>query len=126
LIGALQLSEEAKYLEECGNREDVKEINRKSGAVISHYREYLLRLQPLFMERETNELPQVEEKTLQDALSALKEFVAAFDFDSADSVMQMLGSYCIPENYLQLYQKLKSLMAEVARDEIIELLKTIS
>ncbi len=126
LIGAQQLSEEAKYLEECGNREDVEEINRKSKAILLHYREYLSRLQPLFREKDKKELPVIEEKDLRDALSALSELVSAFDFDSADSVMQMLENYQMPASFLQLYQKLKALMAEVARDEIIELLKTIS
>ena len=125
LIGALKLSEEAKYLEECGNREDIETITQRTGVLVSQYRGYRSRLEPLFTEEDTEERPVIEDKAWKEALSALSEFVEAFDFDSADSVMQMLNHYRIPVQNRKVYERLKSLLAEVARDDIMELINTI-
>ena len=45
-----------------------------------------------------------------------------FDFDMAQSVMEQLENYRLPDSFAEKYKKLRVLMAEVARDEIIELL----
>ena len=52
----------------------------------------------------------------------LKEFVEAYDFDSADKILKMLEAYKIPSPLNEKYAKIKELMAAVDRTALLELL----
>lgn len=120
LIGANEMSKLAQELEAYGKENNLSEIKKKHQTLMDMYRLVLSELSPIF---ETNsDLPVIDEDSLKDALMAIREMVEAFDFDSADSVMEQLKTVSIPEKYIKYYTKLKSLMAEVARDDIIILL----
>ena len=52
----------------------------------------------------------------------MKELLEAYDFDTADGIMNMLSEYRIPDEYKDKYNKTKQLMAAVDRDALLELL----
>ena len=123
LIGALALSEQAKKLEACGNAEDQITIEAETPALLQTYRIYAAQLQEIFEDPDADaDKPLIEEKMLREAMGALREAAEAFDFDSADAFMEQLLKYRMPDSFRQTYQELKTLMAEVARDDIIRLI----
>ena len=51
------------------------------------------------------------------------ELVEAYDYDTADGIMNMLSDYRIPDSCKDKYDNLKQLMSAVDRDAIIKLLE---
>ena len=108
LIGAIELSKKAAYLEKCGDEKNEAEILAKTPELLELYRSYLKKLAPLNPEPEAEGLePLLEEDKFKEAMSAIKEFAASFDFNAADSVIQMLDGYEIPESGKEIYKKVK-------------------
>ncbi|MDO5574361.1 MAG: response regulator [bacterium] len=123
LIGALVLSEQAKQLEACGNAEDQTTIEAETPALLQTYRIYAGQIRQIFEKPEDEAAkPLMEEKRLREALETLNEVAEVFDFDSADLIMETLSKYRMPESFQESYEKLKTFMAEVARDDIIDLI----
>lgn len=120
LIGAMELSEMARYLEEYGNAENIRETRQKTIMLMELYRKMAEAIGAYINKKDGNhERPVMELKPLMEAFHTIYEFVEAFDFDSADSIMGMLDEYTVPEEYREATQKLKVLLIDVARDEIM-------
>ena len=129
LIGAMQLSLDAARLEECGDkaREGDKaamdEIVKKTPDLLLMYRSYYNKIMPLLSGDGGEDIrPQISEDELCEALSAIKEFVEAFDFDSADAVMAMLKDYRMPEYYEEQFTAVKKSLSAVDREELLKVL----
>ncbi len=122
LLGAMKLSEDAAYLEQCGNEEDAEEIELKTPDLLKLYRSYK---DKLFAARERvpdDDLPEISAEELMGAFSDMKELLEAYDFDTADGIMDMLSEYRVPAEYRQKYDRIKELMAEVDRDGLLDIL----
>lgn len=120
LVGAEKLSELARYLEECGDQENFGEIKLRNAELIEHYKELAAAIGTYIDEKENaHDRPVIECESLREALQTIYEFVEVFDFDSAESIMEMLEAYAIPEKIQEAVQKLKVLMADVARADIM-------
>lgn len=122
LIGAAKLSDDAKYLEKCGDDENEAEILEKTPALLELYRTYKDNLAPLCAEDEddTNK----EEMTLEqytEAISNIKECIEAFDFDTADQIVAMMKDYKIPDEKKEHFNQLKEAISEVDRDKILKI-----
>ncbi len=120
-IGALELSEKAKYLESCGNGGDIDEIETLTPELLRLYRSYLDRLAPLTAENDA-EKPEISSEELDGAFESIREFVSASYFDSADDIMNMLEDYAIPEAQKAKYHEVKRLLAAVDRDGLLNIL----
>ena len=59
---------------------------------------------------------------LNEAYGAIKEFMNVFDYDNAESVLDMLKEYRIPEDETDKYEKVKQLIFNLDRDGVLELL----
>lgn len=123
LIGAMELSQLAAHLEECGNKEDKKEIDEKTSELLELFRSYKDKLSAIDDSRKNENLPEIGEDELKGAFSDMKELLEAYDFDTADGIMDMLKEYRIPEKYTEKYEKIKQLMAAVDRDALLEILE---
>jgi signal transduction histidine kinase/DNA-binding NarL/FixJ family response regulator len=121
-IGAIELSERAKYLEQCGNEHRVDEIHKLTGDLLELYRSYLNKLAPLSEEADDEDKPMIDPEELEGAFASIKEFVSASYFDSADDIMKMLEEYSIPDEYKAKYADVKRLMATVDRDGLLNIL----
>ena len=53
------------------------------------------------------QLPEMSLSEFQEAVSALKEVVSAFDFDSADMIIGELSNYSIPAAYAPKFTEIK-------------------
>ncbi|SCY61997.1 response regulator [Butyrivibrio sp. INlla14] len=122
LIGAMKLSEMAAYLEDCGNKEDAPEIKNKTPELLSLYRSYKDKLSKINGDESDKELPPIDEEALERAFKDMRELLEAYDYDTADGIMKMLAEYSIPDKYQDKYSKVKILLSNVDRDELLKLL----
>ncbi|MBE5843830.1 MAG: response regulator [Butyrivibrio sp.] len=128
VIGAMELSNLAAYLEQCGNKKDEDEIERRTPELLEQYRAYLDFLAPLIEAQESDEddvdKPLIEEEELKGALVSLKEFVEGSYFDSADDVVAMMDDYRMPDDFKGTYREIKRLLSAVDRDGLLKILET--
>ena len=122
LIGAMELSGMAAHLEDAGNRESLEEIEEKTPQLLALYRSYKDKLSAADESGDGDDKPEISEEELMGAFGDLKELVDAYDFDTADGIMNMLSDYRIPESCKDKYDKVKELMAAVDRDGLLQIL----
>ena len=123
IVGAMKLSKLAEALEEAGNAEDLVRIRNATGELLRLYRELVQEIDAA--SGNADDKPSIDEDSLRDAFKSLREFTEVFDFDSVDFVMNELKKYSLPEAYREKYAKIKTLVAEVARDDILLELENI-
>ncbi|MBQ9574599.1 MAG: response regulator, partial [Synergistaceae bacterium] len=104
LIGAMELSKQAAYLEECGNNNDTASIGDFTPDLLANYRNCRDKLAVRYAKDEDREEISVER--LHEAYGAIKEFAEMFDSDSIDGIMEMLRNYKIPDNESERFNKI--------------------
>ncbi|MBQ4430708.1 MAG: response regulator [Synergistaceae bacterium] len=104
LIGAMGLSKQAAYLEDCGNNNDTASIDDLTPELLSSYKKCQEILAPLYAEDDSKEL--ISPERLHEAYEAVKEFAAMFDSDSINGIMDMLRGYKMPENESERFSRI--------------------
>ncbi len=126
IIGAMELSEMAAFLEQCGDAGDIDVLRQKTPDLLTRYRSYKVGLSPLDPSAEKqDDRPLISLKRLQEALGTMREVVEAFDFDSADEIMKMLQEYRMPDDFQSSYKQLRTFLSNVDREQILKLLNEI-
>lgn len=120
LIGALELSEKAAYLEKCGDEENLEEINAKTADLLELYRSYVQKLAVLDKGKEKKQ--RIDKKRYGEAIQAIKEFTLSFDFNAIDSIIDALESYSVPPEEEQRYLEIKRCARGGDRKALMELL----
>ena len=124
VIGADELSERAKRLEDAGNSGYIDEIKQDNEPLLKLYRSYIDKLKPLIeVEEEDSEKPLIDEAELAEAFEAMKDVASNFDYDSLNFIFQSLDEYKLPEKEAALYKKLKESAAKLDWTSINDLLK---
>ena len=122
LIGAMDLSKMAAGLEESGDAEDITAINEGTSALLEKYTYYFDSLAAIF--RETKEADDdremIDPSALSEAYGAIKEAVAAFDFNTADELVGMLKEYRMPPEEEARYERICGMITRLERDAILE------
>ncbi len=133
LIGAVELSDDAKKLEAAANEQKVDEIVSKTPALLELYRSYRQKLLPLFPQKDEGEgaakgdesLPLLTEKVFSSACADLKECIGIADFDSADFIIKALEKYRIPKERQEIISQLRTVIGNVNKQEALALLSAI-
>ena len=120
MIGALELSEQFRQLEEWGNSGCAEKLNAETPDVLSVYRGFKSLLEPY---------ARINEEDKKDAgideicmyLEGLQEAAAGFDLDTADAAMAELEKCRIPEECIPMMEELRVLVADVAMEEVISI-----
>ena len=73
-------------------------------------------------EEDDDSKPFLDSEGFLSALDDLKELLLVYDYDNADQIMEQLKNYQIPDEYREKYDRIKTLMAEVDRDHLLEIL----
>lgn len=108
IVGAKNLSDLAKNLEDAGNANNIDEIKNKTATLIEIYRNFAEKLAPLIeVEKEDSDKPLISDDELAEAYETLKEISASFDYDSLQFVLKSLEDYRLPEKEIERYKKLK-------------------
>ena len=123
LIGAQELSEEAKILEEKGDEGDVDYIDQATPDLIDHYRRYVKLLAPFISEGEEKDLVEIPEEQLADALKLLARYNDAFDYDGADSIMDTMKAFSMPQPLANLWKDICKAESAFDHDRLAELLE---
>ena len=109
IIGAAELSELAKNLEDAGNAENISEIKNSTPKLLQLYRNFDEVLKFLQDKKvDDADKPLIDDAQLAEAYEALKEIAASFDYDNAQFILQELENYRLPENEIDKYKKIKS------------------
>ncbi|MBQ6665652.1 MAG: response regulator, partial [Synergistaceae bacterium] len=124
LVGALKLSEDAKYLEACGDKNDVAEIEAKTPALLSLYRSYKPELAKVFGAKDEPDmsLPEISVDDLNEMYSLIKGFAADFDLDNIDRMIEESKNYRIPESEREKFEKVKECITSADWGTLEELL----
>ena len=121
LIGANALSDDARFLEGCGNAENEQEIREKTPKLLSDYRAYREYLAPVLQKDDADDARElISDEELSDAYEALREFIEMHDFDSADYIMETLAGYRIPEEKQERYERIRKAVRRVDRTALLE------
>ncbi len=144
LIGATELSRFAAFLEQCGDKKLVNEIENKTSDLLKLYRSYKLNLKLIadmagdadleFQKEESGKTDFAEEKeipqeptrefdgeTYKAVIEALKEYAQSADFDSIKNVIGELKTYKIPESKKNFFAEI----LEAANKESLDSLSNI-
>ena len=105
-------------------------IREKTPDLLADYRAYSSRLAPLVgksvvAEKSSSQKEEISAEQFLDALSALREVVSVFDFNSADSIIEQLEKYAIPDSSAELYKSVKAKVRSVDQNAILKLLKNV-
>ncbi len=122
LIGAVELGNQAAYLEKCGDEQNLAEIELKTPGLLSLYRSYLVKLAPAFPAGEAVKKSELPLERYNEAMVAVKEYAASFDFNAIDSIMEMLDSYEIPKSQLKKFAEIKRCVRAGDSAALLELL----
>ena len=124
IIGAAELSELAKNLEDAGNAENISEIKNSTPKLLQLYRNFGEVLEFLQDKKvDDAEKTLIDDAQLAEAYEALKEIAASFDFDNAQFILQELENYRLPENEVDKYKKIKSAVENLDWEQVNNLLK---
>ena len=124
LIGAMDISKQAAFLEKCGDDQKISEISDLTPKLLSDYRAFSDKLKALLDEIKgsDDDLPEIDSAGLSEAYAGIKEYVDAFDFDSADSILEMLKGYRIPDEEKTKYEQICDMIMKLDHDGLMEVL----
>lgn len=97
IVGATELSELAKELEQAGKVGDTETIGAKTGQLLADYRHYREVLAPLFADDDAEDGELIPSAVLEDAYASLAEFAETMDVDMAEMVLVSMKEYRLPE-----------------------------
>ena len=130
LIGAKKLSEVAKWLEELGDKavenDEVarKGIEANTQSLLDSYRSIGSRMKEILDSFEEKKDKAVMDKSeFLEAMTALREYAEAFDFDGADSIVSTLKDYELPGEYKEVFEEIKTLVSDVNQIGLMEKIK---
>ena len=131
IIGAMELSDLARDLEESGNSGDTARIKEKTPRlleILESYKEKLSFGDETQEKSNSESVPEAKAKKtiskdeLEAAYGDIKELMQVFDYDNANGIFNMLSDYDIPEDLRSKHEELRKAMAQVDREKVLELL----
>ena len=125
IIGAHDLSEKAKWLEDAGKKNDIAYIKENYPALIEEYLEYKNKLAGLNREASEDDSGKepIPEDELAGAIDAIKELAPQMDYDSIEMVISEVKSYKLKDEAHKLFTELEKALKTFNWDKIEELLK---
>ncbi len=124
LIGAAELSIMAKALEDAGNSLDIAEIESDTPALLTLYRSYKEKLHDFVVNEssDSDQRPLINEALYTEMAGALREFVEAFDYDSADAVIKEISKYRLQQRAQKGFDSFCKALKNVDRDTMLNIL----
>ena len=126
VIGALELSERAKRLEDAGNSGYIDEIQKDTKPLLELYRSFAEKLKPLIeTEEDDSDKPLIDDGELTEAFEAMRDAAATFDYDTMMFIFQSLDEYRLPENKSEKYKQIKDAASKLDWAKVNELIAKV-
>ena len=123
VIGAAELSEKARRLEDAGNNCYCDEIETGTGPLLDLYRSYASSLSMLIpAEKAAEEKVPISPAELSEAWETLTEIVTSFDYDSLEYMLGELSGYQLPSADAEKLAQIKKAAAVPEWDKLQQLL----
>ena len=123
LIGAMELSKQAEYLENCGKTGNIEDIHKKTPQLLETYRSYIKYLQPYVQIKEEVQKKMLNPALQEELLKQLLQCVTEFDLDGADVLMEELSGYEHEEEFLPVFELLKEAVENVDYEKVQQLIR---
>ena len=124
VIGAEELSDRAKRLEDAGNAGYVDEIQKDTPELLKLYRSYAEKLSALIeKEVDDEDKPPIDDDALAEAYETLREVAQSFDYDTLTFVIQSLEEYKLPKEDGEKIKALKAAANNLDWEEIKKLVE---
>ncbi|MCR5108494.1 MAG: response regulator [Lachnospiraceae bacterium] len=122
IIGADELSELSKEMEDAGNKDDLYFIEDNIKKLITDYRSYSEKLARLDENEEEDEKEEISENELSEAYSALKDLVDTMDYDGVEMVINQVKEYKLPPKDAEVFEKFEKALKKFDWDEMEKLI----
>lgn len=122
MLGAMELSEKFRHLEQLGDSGDAEAIRRETPDVITLYRSFKPILKPFGTMQEEQKRDATKEEMIM-YLQGIQEAIDGFDLDAADEAFEKLEECRLPETCRALMEELRAYIADVAMENILEVTK---
>ncbi len=116
MIGAMNLSELAQDLEKASGDGNREYVDRDTPKLLGLYRSLSESLGEIIVDDSPKE--EMDKDTFMEALMAISEGLGLFDYDLIESVMDELENAKIPDEYADVYDRMRVLVSEVNSDEL--------
>ena len=105
-------------------KDAISELYRLTPRLLNLLKSYEHRLAAFEdIEYETfDEREEISEEQLFEAYAGIREFIDAFDFESAESIIKMLEIYKIPDKEREKYDIIKKMVNNIEREKLLEVL----
>ena len=114
IIGIADLSEQARLMEEAGNKGDVEAIKNETPRLLSDYRSYLDILSRISEDKDDEDkLPEIPEDMLLDAYESLRSFADEMDVDLCEMVLKSIKEYTLPKEDEERMKKISEMLLEL-------------
>ncbi|SFP97095.1 Signal transduction histidine kinase [Lachnospiraceae bacterium XBB1006] len=126
IIGAMELSEKAKRLEEAGNEEDRDFITDNTEALLTLYRAYKNRLAPISPTSASENLPDIEQDMLEDMYHSLVDLIETEDYELIEMVFDTVEQYRMPEEDQDRVSRMQARLKRLDWEGLKEILQEVS
>ncbi|MGN0316376.1 MAG: histidine kinase N-terminal 7TM domain-containing protein [Lachnospira sp.] len=119
MIGAYELSDSFKDMEDHGNKEDEEYLKEHTPRLMELFNSYKEVLKPYAVNDEKDK-KEVPASYIKEILESLKEAVNSYDLDAIDSVMNELEKCRLPESCIEDEERLSVAVADVSMEDILK------
>ncbi|MCR5097548.1 MAG: response regulator [Lachnospiraceae bacterium] len=121
IIGAQELSDLAKSLEDAGKDGDEAFINDNNGRLLDMYRSLDAKLSCL--DSEDEDKPPISEAALKEAYQTIFEIAGSMDYGLMEGILKDLRGYSLPEKDREWFARMEAMLMELNWDGIMETVK---
>lgn len=128
LVGAIELSEQAAYLEKCGKAGEAEKIHELTSRFLKLYNEYRECLEPFLQDgKRVNGTLRLEKNLMEAKFEVLRGLLEEFNMSEAEALLQELNIYQYSPRGYELLDEIEEAVNEVDYDigilKIEEMLK---
>ena len=123
IVGAKDLSEKARLLEEAGNENNTDYIKENTAELLKSYRSYENILSAIL--EKSADRPEIPKDILTDAYGGMSEFAEIQDYELARMIVESLKEYRLPDSDEERFKRINSKLAQMDWNGIKEILKEV-
>lgn len=125
IVGANDLAEKARLMEDAGKNGDYDYISANSDELIKIYREFKEKLSKLKVQSVDMSMgPLISDEDLESAYNALDDMIQQMDYDSVIVVLNQLKEYSLPEKDRIIFEKLEMAVKVFDWDKMEQILES--